>query len=441
LFKDIFLTRFFFIAIGFAALVFVVSFFLPAIFIVAQIIIGLILSITLVDFFILFNPKIKIEVARNTPKVLSLGDNNLIDLIIKNLSSLKLNIRIYDTLPNQLQVRNFSISKSFEPNCTEKFPYYISPNERGIYSFTSTYIFISSFLKLAERRIVFENQMDVACYPSVLQLKKIELLSMQRTQALEGTKKQRRIGTSYEFEQIKNYVHGDDYRHLNWKATGKMNKLMIDQYEDEKSQQVYFLIDKSRNMLMPFGGLSLLDYSINATLAIANVAVKKQDKVGLITFSNSIQTKLKAERKINQLHKINELLYNEKETELEADFELLYNSVRNFIHGRSMLFLFTNFESSYALQRVLPVLRSMNKLHLLVVIFFENTEISSFANEKVNDLRGIYDTTIAATMLDEKKQILKELNQYGIQSIITKPEELNIATLNKYMQLKATRSL
>lgn len=441
MFKDIFLTRFFFIAIGLAALVFVVSFFLPVIFKAAQIILGLILSITLIDFFILFNPKIKIEVIRNMPKVLSLGDNNLIDLVIKNLSSIKLNIRIYDTLPNQLQVRNFSISKSFEPNSTEKFPYYISPNERGIYSFTSTYIFISSFLKLAERRIVFEKKMDVACYPSVLQLKKIELLSMQRTQALEGTKKQRRIGTSYEFEQIKNYVHGDDYRHLNWKATGKMNKLMIDQYEDEKSQQVYFLIDKSRNMLMPFGGLSLLDYSINATLAIANVAVKKQDKVGLITFSNSIQTKLKAERKINQLHKINELLYNEKETELEADFELLYNSVRNFIHGRSMLFLFTNFESSYALQRVLPVLRSMNKLHLLVVIFFENTEISSFANEKVNDLRGIYDTTIAATMLDEKKQILKELNQYGIQSIITKPEELNVATLNKYMQLKASRSL
>ena len=184
----------------------------------------------------------------------------------------------------------------------------------------------------------------MACYPSVLQMKKIELLSMQRTQALEGNKKQRRIGTSYEFEQIKNYVHGDDYRHLNWKATGKMNKLMIDQYEDEKSQQVYFIVDKSRNMLMPFGGLSLLDYSINAALAIANVAVKKQDKVGLITFSNAIHTKLKAERKIHQLHKINELLYNEKETELEADFELMYNTVRNFIHGRSMLFLFTNFE-------------------------------------------------------------------------------------------------
>jgi uncharacterized protein (DUF58 family) len=441
LFKDIFLTRVFFIAIGFAALLFVVSFFLPVIFVVAQVVLGIILTTTLVDFFILFNPKIKIEVVRNTPKILSLGDNNLIELLIKNLSSIRLGIRIHDTLPEQLQIRNFSITKIFDSNQLQKFPYYILPNERGIYTFPSTYLFINSFLKLAERRIVIMNTNDVACYPSILQMKKIELLSMQRTQALEGTKKQRRIGTSYEFEQIKNYVHGDDYRHLNWKATGKMNKLMIDQYEDEKSQQVYFIVDKSRNMLMPFGGLSLLDYSINAALAIANVAVKKQDKVGLITFSNAIHTKLKAERKIHQLHKINELLYNEKETELEADFELMYNTVRNFIHGRSMLFLFTNFESSYALQRVLPVLRSMNRLHLLVVIFFENTEISSYANEKVNDLRGIYDTTIAATMLDEKKQILKELNQYGIQSIITKPEELSIATLNKYMQLKASRSL
>ena len=141
MFKDIFLTRFFFIAVGFAALVFVVSFFLPFIFIVAQVVVGLILATTLIDFFILFNPKIKVEVVRNTPKVLSLGDNNLIELLIKNLSSIRLGIRIHDTLPEQLQIRNFSITKTFDSNQVQKIPLLYFTKRTG-YLYISIYLFI-----------------------------------------------------------------------------------------------------------------------------------------------------------------------------------------------------------------------------------------------------------------------------------------------------------
>jgi uncharacterized protein (DUF58 family) len=423
------------------ALLFVGTFFIPKLFIVAQIVFIIVLCITCIDAFVLFNNKVKIDVIRNCPKALSLSDNNSIELTIINQSPIELHITAFENLPEQLQLHNFSFQHLFKRSETKKFNYLIKPNERGLYLFQATYLFVSSKLNFVERRIIIHHSQSVACYPSVLQMKKAELLSKQRFQTFEGSKKQNRVGASYEFEQTKNYVSGDDYRHLNWKATSKLNRLMMNQYEDEKSQQVYFLIDKSRNMLMPFNGLSLMDYSINATLALANVVLKKQDKVGLITFSNLIHTKLKSERKANQLHKINEVLYNEKETELEADYELLYHTIRNYIHGRSMLFLFTNFESSYALQRVLPILRSINKLHLLVVVFFENTEISDFANQTATNLQTIYDTTIATTMLDEKRQVLKVLHQYGIQAIITKPEDLNIVSINKYLQLKLQRSL
>ncbi len=424
------------------ALVFVVSFFVKTLFIAAQILLALLMVFTIIDAFLLFSPTIKIVVKRNTARVLSLGDANHVQLEFENRSPINLQIKVVDGVPMQLQSRNFEHSFLLKKNRgVHHFTYQISPKERGVYHFQNTILFLNSFLKLAERRIEYCTSEDVACYPSILQMKKIELLSWQRNIILNGEKKQRKIGSSYEFEQIKDYVNGDDYRHINWKATGKMNKLMLDQYEDEKSQQIYFLLDKSRNLMMPFNGLSLLDYSINATLAISNVAIKKQDKVGLISFSNAIYTQLKSEKNNSQLKKINELLYNEQATDLEADFELLYHQVRHFIHGRSMLFLFTNFESSFALNRIIPVLRSVNKLHLLVVIFFENTEVTAFANKNVKQLRDIFDTTIAATMQQEKIQILKTLNQYGIQAIITKPEDLNINTLNKYLQLKKSRSL
>ena len=86
---------------------------------------------------------------------------------------------------------------------------------------------------------------------------------------------------------------------------------------------------------------------------------------------------------------------------------------------------------------MLPVLRRINRLHLLVVIFFQNTEIEHFSRQKVNSLQDIYDQTIAAKFLTEKNQLLTELNRYGIQSIYTRPEDLSINTVNKYLEFKS----
>ena len=186
-----------------------------------------------------------------------------------------------------------------------------------------------------------------------------------------GIKKIRRLGHNNEFEQIKNYIQGDDLRTVNWKATSRRNELMVNQYQDERSQHIYSIIDKSRTMRMPFDELSLLDYAINSTLAFSNVAMKKGDKVGLHTFSNKLGNFLKADRSALQLRRIMDLLYHQKTHFLEADFNLLYANIRNKIKGRSLIMLYTNIESEYSLKRILPHLKRISQNHLLVVIFFE----------------------------------------------------------------------
>jgi uncharacterized protein (DUF58 family) len=247
----------------------------------------------------------------------------------------------------------------------------------------------------------------------------------------------RRIGHSYEFEQIKNYVEGDDYRSINWKASGRRASLMVNQYEDERSQQVYCIVDKSRVMRMPFEGLSLMDYAINTSLAISNIILKKKDKAGLLSFSDVIGATIKAERDSSQLRRIMEALYREKERKGESNYELLYQAVQRLIGVRSLLILFTNFESRYALERALPILRRMNRSHLLVVVFFENTEIRRLAQEEVVRVADIYRQTTARKFLHEKKEMVQVLRQYGIQAILTKPEDLTINTINKYLELKS----
>ena len=130
-------------------------------------------------------------------------------------------------------------------------------------------------------------------------------------------------------------------------------------------------------------------------------------------------------------------LYREKEGKGEASYELLYYAVRRLVRGRSLLLLFTNFESQFALERVLPTLRKINNMHVLVVVFFINTEIEEFTKQNVQTTEDIYHQTIAQKFSDEKTQMMQKLRQYGIQTILTRPEDLNINTINKYLELKS----
>jgi uncharacterized protein (DUF58 family) len=188
---------------------------------------------------------------------------------------------------------------------------------------------------------------------------------------------------------------------------------------------------------MPFNNLSLLDYSINSALVISNIILQKHDKAGLITFSDKIGSIIPAERSSQQLKKILEALYNEKDHILDAEYELLYHLVRNIIKNRSLIFLYTNFESMHAFERVLPILRQINKLHLLVVIFFDNEEVVNLSKKSANKLYDIYVQTMAKKYLYEKDQITTKLFNHGINCIKSLPNELSINTINKYLELKS----
>lgn len=435
--KNTYLPNRFFWLFGVVSALFALSFFVPIIFPLIQAILILSIVLVLTDWVLIFSNIIKLKLNRYVPKLLSLGDDNKVFIVIDNYSPMSLEISVIDELPFQFQQRDFQMNFELAKGETRELTYLLRPTTRGEYNFGNINVFSQSIIGLIKRRHVFNEEYKVPVYPSIIQMKEFELKTMSRISTFQGIKKMRRLGHSYEFEQIKTYVPGDDYRSINWKATGRNSTLMVNQYEDERAQQVYTIIDKSRSMKMPFNNLSLLDYAINTSLTISNIAMRKHDKAGLITFSDKIETSIKAERKKGQLKKILDTLYKESESQLEANYELLYKSLKRFINNRSLLFLYANIESEFALKRILPVLRKINSLHLLVFVFFENSEISDYGSSDAENVKEIYLKTIARKYTNEKVQIVQKLNQHGIQTILTKPEDLSINTINKYLELKA----
>lgn len=435
--KSLHLHSRFFVVWGLLIGLFAVSFALPALFLAAQVLLAVVLSLTILDILLLYSPRTRVSAKRELPKVLSLGDQNTVRVLLNNESGLPLSLTLIDELPHQFQKRDFELRISLKAGEKKTVKYELRPLSRGIYHFGQINLFISTILMLAERRMRIPADEEAPVYPSILQMKQFELWAYDRVTHQKGQKRLRRIGHSYEFEQIKNYVRGDDYRSINWKASGRRASLMVNQYEDERAQHIYNIIDKSRAMRLPFEGLSLMDYAINTSLALSNIALLKHDRAGLVTFSDKIGATIKADSRAEQLNKIMSALYKEQERPLEANFELLYFVTRKLITSRSLLILYTNFESAYALERALPILRKINKFHLIVVVFFENTEIRDFASKSAQTLEDIYHQTVAQKYLAEKMQMVQKLRQYGIQAFLTRPEELTINAINKYLELKS----
>lgn len=391
----------------------------------------------LLDLFLLYRPKAPLDVRRITPDKLSNGDENELEIYVSNHYAFKIALSVVDEIPHQFQKRDVNFKLTIAPGETKIIKYSLRPVKRGVYEFGYVNVYVSSPVGLVSRRLRYDGEKEVAVYPSFIQMRKYEFLAISNKLTMYGVKKIRRLGNNTEFEKIKEYVQGDDIRTINWKATAKKNSLMVNQYIDERAQPVYNIIDMGRAMRMPFNGLSLLDYSINAALVLSNTAIHKFDKAGIVTFSHKIDSVLVAERKVGQMNKIMELLYKQKTGYLESNFEALYITVRRQINQRSLILLYTNFESLSSIRRQLPYLRRIGDKHLLCVVFFVNTELREFLDKPADSSEKIYEKTVAEKFDFEKRQIVKELAAHGIYSLLTEPEHLTVNTINKYLQFKA----
>lgn len=439
-YQAFYLSNVFYISASIISILFAVSFFFTPLFLVAKILLYTFCFFVLIDTLLLFyKPKINAE--RFLKNKFDNGIGNSIKITINNNYFFSIKGYLIEELPAKLIFANKNIFLFIcKPLESENIVYEIKPIERGEYHFGNTLVFVASPISLVNRKYTFNTEVNISVYPSFSNLFKNTFQGVQSTN-FWGNKKVRKLGNSQEFEQIKEYVKGDDIRTINWKATARRNQLMVNTYVDEKSQQVYCLIDKSRNMKMPFEGMSLLDYSINSCVQFSRTAISKHDKIGLISFSNKIDNFIAADNKLNQMELVLDVLYKQNTFFLDADYENVYATIRAKIKQRSLIILYTNFEGIHSLKRQLPYLKAINHYHLLCVVFFENTELKTLTESVATSTESVYINTIAQKTQYEKKLMLKELRHQGILSILTTPQNLSIDVVNKYIEIKSRQLL
>ena len=435
-----YLPRRFYIALLLVILLLGGGYVFAPLFMVGQGALFVFMLLLLIDGYSLYRIR-GIQAFRQCAARFSNGDENEISIRVESSYSYPISLEVIDEIPIVFQQRDIDFRLKLGANEGQTIRYQLRPTHRGVYSFGQIRVFVLSRMGLISRRYSCGEPQDVKVYPSYLMLHQYELLAMSDNLTELGIKRIRRVGHHTEFEQIKEYVKGDDYRMINWKASARRHELMVNVYQDERSQQIYSVIDKGRVMQQAFRGMTLLDYAINASLVLSYVAMRKEDKAGLVTFNEHFDTFVPASKQSGYMQTLLENLYSQQTTFGETDFSSLCVHLNKHVSKRSLLVLYTNFSSMGSLNRQLVYLQQLNRQHRLLVVFFEDADLKEYIATPAKDTEGYYRHVIAEKFAFEKRLIVSTLKQHGIYSLLTTPDHLSVDVINKYLEMKSRQLL
>jgi uncharacterized protein (DUF58 family) len=378
----------------------------------------------------------RIEGSRTCADRFSNGDDNEVRLRVKSHYRMPVWLSVTDEAPVVFQRRDIAMSIRLKPATGRVLTYRLRPVRRGVYQFGRMRVFTSVLLRCMERRFTLGEAQKIKVYPSYLMLRHYELLAFSQRLTEMGIKRIRRPGNNTEFEQIKDYVKGDDYRAINWKATARTSRLMVNVYNEERSQQVFCVIDKGRLMQQTSQCMTYLDWAINAALVLSFVSIHREDKAGLITFGGKVDTFLPADRHAGQMQAILESLYRQQTEFDEADYAALVTTVGQRVQRRSLLVVFTNFATVDTARRQLPYLRQLARRHRVLVVFFRDEELEAFVQEKPTTEEGYFQRVTAEREVANRQLVASMLRQYGMETLLVRSHDLSISVLNKYLAMR-----
>lgn len=364
------------------------------------------------------------------------GDDNPVSIRLESSYPFSVSVEVIDEIPIVFQRRDVCFHARLHKLGSRTINYQLRPVRRGVYDFGHVRVFVSSPLGLLQRRYTLCQPQDVKVYPSYLMLRQYELLAHSQNLTEQGIKRIRKPGNNTDFEQIKEYVVGDDYRSINWRATARRHQLMTNVYQEERSQQVYCVIDKGRMMQQSHRNMSLLDYAINASLVLSYVAINKEDRAGLVTFDSDFRTFVNASRHSGHMQTLQETLYAEQADFSESDFSSLLVGLNRHLSRRSLLVLFTSFPTLVSLRRQLGFLLQLARRHRLLVVFFEDAELRDYIGTRPKTTEEYYQHVVAEKFAYDQRLIVQLLRQHGIQALLTTPDALSVSVINRYLEIK-----
>jgi uncharacterized protein (DUF58 family) len=375
---------------------------------------------------------------------LSLAASNPITIHVTLRQGLRpLPIFVRDTPPANfaLPESNRVLKGCVTPGQPAELSYAVVPPRRGDYSFGDLYIRWETVLGLLRRQTRVAAAAPVKVYPNLVDVRKYDLM-LRRNRLWElGLRSVRTLGGGAEFERLRDYTPDDEYRRISWKATARRGKPISMEFESERSQNIYCLLDIGRMMRSPVGEVAKMDYAINAVLLLAYVAAQKGDRIALLTFADRVETYVAPQGGKVQFQRMLEQLYAVEGQPIEPDYHAAFSYFAAHQHKRGLVLVFTDLTGSITTEALIAQMARLRRRHLPLLVTLGDPTVQRLARQAITDSASLYQRTAAEQLLDERQLTLDRLRRRGVQTLDVPADELSVAVINRYLAIKQQMQL
>jgi len=320
--------------------------------------------------------------------------------------------------------------------------YRATPRRRGTHTFRHVDVLVSSRLGFWQRAVALPCRTEVRVYPDVRQIARYTVLARRDKLATLGVRRSRKLGTDNEFERLRDYIEGDEPRHMDWRASARRRKLTVRAHQVNQSQRLIFLIDCGRMMAGDTGrGLSPLDHALNAMLLLAHVALIRGDQVGVLAFSDSVKAYVPPAGGPRRINRIIHSVHNLFPELVESRYDRAFVELEKRCRKRSLVILVTNLFDDVNGQIVADHLGNVVGRHLPLGVFLRDHDIFALADNAPDTGPGLYPGAAAAALLNWRERALAGLRLRGVLTLDVFPDELTAPLVNQYLQIKARHLL
>lgn len=384
---------------------------------------------------------VDLEVSRRVADRLSVGEEEPVELVIRNYSSAPGGIELLDTPPRELAAAGLPLRLEIGPREEATVTYRVTPNARGRHEFGDLYLRFTPRPGLLQRQLRIPAAREVRVYPDMREVTRYELMARRSRLDELGIHRSRLAGRGTEFERIRDYTPDDEYRSVDWKATARRGKPMARVYQVEKSQNVFIVLDAGRMMAGRAGKLSRLDYAVNAALMLAHVALRAGDRVGLMVVSDAVDAYLPLGKSAGQFRQCLDLLYGVEARLVHVDYRGALEQIAHRCKRRSLVVFFTDLVDEETSSELVTYLRLLRPVHLPLCVTLQDQHLVDTSRQACETAGGMYRRAVALELLAERRRVLESLQKLGAVICDSPPEELSVQVLNRYLELKSRQRL
>ncbi len=373
---------------------------------------------------------------RAMPEPFSLGEHEEVKVIVTNPAAAGLTARVADHAPPALLPRPRELDGVFDSRGSLTVTYTTSSPRRGAYRFAAVDLQVWRPDGWLRRQVRIALDHEVAVFPNIVAIKRIQLTLRRGLRALVGQRRARPPGASTAFAGLRDYVRGDDVRRISWAATARRDRPVVVEVEAERGQQVMIALDCGRLMTAPAGDLVKLDHAVNAALMLAWVAQAYGDRVGLMTFDDRVTNFIKPERGSAQLHLMTEALYAIKASYVEPDFGHALTHLAMRIGRRSMVVVLTDVQDPNASRELVAHCLRLAARHLVLVVAMSDPDVLAARDAPVTTSARAYQWAAAEEFVASRRESFEVLRRGGVLGLDVVAGNLSPALVERYLELK-----